>query len=88
MSLNPSSQVVCLHCDQNLASEAEASSQVRNYFVRGASLIAISMTLSACYGGPPARYNQCIDQDRDGYCLPYDCNDHDPNQARNCSIED
>ena len=83
-SLNPQEQTICLNCDSELSSGHIATS-TRHHLIRGAGVLMISMTLSACYGGGERFHSPCVDQDRDGYCADVDCNDNDPSKTRDCT---
>ena len=73
-SLNPQGLTACLNCDATLTSQAPSRPRVVKNLLRGAGLIAISMTLSACYGGGE---DMCVDADLDGVCSYNDCDDND-----------
>ena len=79
-SLNPHTVTTCLNCDGELTATPmpapQRSSIVKNV-IKGAALVTLSMTLSACYGGGEEMY-ECYDNDRDGACDEWDCNDNDP----------
>ena len=56
----------------------QRSSIVKNV-IKGAALVTLSMTLSACYGGGEETYYDCYDGDGDGFCAEMDCDDNDSN---------
>ncbi len=74
-SLNPSEALVCLNCDHALSAGPKRSS-VASRLIKGAGLVAMSMTLTACYGGGDMG---CTDYDADGVCSWEDCDDEDAN---------
>jgi hypothetical protein len=53
--------------------------------LKTAGVVALSMTLTACYGG--GDMGECIDQDNDGYCEGVDCNDMDATKTNSCDEE-
>ncbi|MBK9036515.1 MAG: putative metal-binding motif-containing protein [Myxococcales bacterium] len=81
--LVPARARVCPHC-------AHARSALRGVLARAAGLAAgglAAMTLMACYGGP-AYYDDCVDQDDDGWfpaCYAAAC---DPEIDPNCDCDD
>lgn len=79
-SLNPHTVTICLNCDEELTATStlapQRSSIVKNV-IKGAALVTLSMTLSACYGGGEEMYD-CYDADGDGACETRDCDDNDP----------
>ena len=76
-SLNPTSVTVCLNCEATLSHAPERPSLTKG-IIKAAGLVAMSMTLTACYGGGEM-YPDCSDGDLDGYCAFEDCNDSNPN---------
>ena len=82
-SLNPQGQSICLNCDAELTVASPKRSRLVKNILKGAGLVAISMTLSACYGGGEDMYS-CQDDDRDGVCRLDDCDDNDPNADYSC----
>ena len=83
---NAQTSPVCLHCDRPLA--PRRPSMIKHALTVTGTL-AMSMTLSACYGMPIDDYSCMVDEDRDGYCAPdsslafdersgADCDDNDP----------
>ena len=83
-SLNPQGQTVCLNCDADLMNDTPKRSGLVGNLLKGVGLVAISMTLSACYGGGEPYVNDCIDSDLDGACSYEDCDDNDSSRAQNC----
>ena len=75
-SFNPSTSLQCLNCDHEFELVAVPSSSLTKRVLQGAGAIAISMTLSACYGQADLPCN--IDEDEDYVCALDDCNDQDP----------
>lgn len=75
LSFNPSTMTVCLNCEATLSHALERPSFTKR-IVKVAGLVAMSMTLTACYGG--GEMPSCIDSDADGYCDFEDCNDSNP----------
>ena len=67
-SFNPATVSTCLNCD-HLLDEPRPSSFIKRV-VKTAGVVALSMTLTACYGGP---IEACTDQDMDGVCDYEDC---------------
>ena len=76
-SLNPAELTQCLNCDASLTSPhvspSDESVSLGRVAVRAGVLVAMSMTLSACYGGaphyqqrhqPPTRPDQSEEQSR------------------------
>jgi hypothetical protein len=53
-SLIPFGHVQCPNCNTNLGLANRLQGQVKK-FLYGLSVTSISMTLMACYGGPPAK---------------------------------
>ena len=76
-SLNPQGSSVCLNCDCELNLKPQRVGLVSRV-LKGAGLVAISMTLTACYGGGDLA-PECVDQDLDGLCDFEDCDDNDSN---------
>ena len=66
----------CLHCDHEFELIEAPSSSLTKRVLQGAGAIAISMTLSACYGQADLPCN--IDEDEDYVCAVDDCDDQDP----------
>ena len=81
-SLNPSSVMLCLNCDGTLT-EGPKPSSLTSRILKTAGVVAMSMTLTACYGGGDMGID-CIDEDADGYCQGEDCNDLDETQNVSC----
>lgn len=75
-SLNPHTVSSCLNCDEALLS---GGSSLKKRLLKTAGVVAVSMTLTACYGGGDMPAPNCYDGDQDGYCEFEDCNDEDPN---------
>ena len=80
----PAGIKVCPHCETAFSSSFLFSDPMRRI---GGALIggAMAITLSACYGAPPANISDdpnCapgqLDNDNDGFCGDMDCDDDDP----------
>lgn len=80
-SFNPADQGICLHCEQALAQSSGGSNLVKRV-LKTAGVIAISMSLTACYG----MVEECTseDADQDGVCSLNDCDDNDPMKQFDC----
>ena len=74
-SLNPQSVSTCLICDEALLSPG---SSLKKRLLKTAGVVAVSMTLTACYGGGDMPMPNCADDDRDGFCEFEDCDDNNP----------
>lgn len=85
---NPSHLSVCLHCDHKMSTSPQRRPLV-NMLTGAGAVVAMSMTLSACYGGgedgiplfgAEEGYRSVpVDQDQDGVLACEDCDDNDPN---------
>jgi len=84
----PSGVRLCPNCGTQIQASGRLAGPLKTV---GTVLLgsAIAMTLSACYGAPiQCDDNGCggeqtcqpgeLDQDQDGFCGAYDCNDEDP----------
>ncbi len=71
-SFNPAHISTCLNCDTTLSQTSSGS--VIKRALKTAGVVAISMTLTACYGAPDYPVD-CVDEDLDGYCYNEDCDD-------------
>jgi len=71
-SFNPAHISTCLNCDTKLT-QASSGSAIKRA-LKTAGVVAISMTLTACYGAPD--YPACVDEDLDGFCNFEDCDDN------------
>jgi hypothetical protein len=77
---NPSHLSVCLHCDHRVSTSPKRLPLV-NMLTGAGAVVAMSMTLSACYGGPmdfTPLTSVPVDQDQDGVLACEDCDDNDP----------
>jgi hypothetical protein len=81
--LVPASRSVCLHCDQPLTARWRWLRRLLAVATAGAA----TMTLMACYGGP-STFDDCLDQDNDGWfpgCYDEPC---DPSEDPYCDCND
>jgi len=81
--LVPPHRSTCLHCDHPLTSRWRLLRRVMALAASGAATI----TLMACYGGPMT-YDDCVDQDGDGWfpgCYDEPC---DPREDPYCDCND
>jgi hypothetical protein len=89
--LVPSGRSHCVHCDAPLATSGPGRWRWLRALLAASAAGAATITLMACYGGP-STYDDCLDNDGDGWfpgCYdepcdpledPYcDCNDFNPN---------
>lgn len=68
-SLNPNHMSECLNCEATLTSPPQRSSITKGV-LKVAGLVAMSMTLTACYGGGDdfRDLDECVDENENGYC--------------------
>jgi hypothetical protein len=86
-SFNPMTVGHCLNCNHDLTNTVIEESSLAKRLLKGVGVVAISMTLTACYGQIDVPC-ETVDADGAGVCAENDCDDQNMDVSYSCDEMD